>query len=309
MSPDARGRLFAAIALGGFALSAWMLLLRRPAPPSPRNPIPILVASSKALLPADCGGLRAEYRSAWARVATCQRDADCVAEHRAELWSDLDGCARFGRLQGPDPEETARARARADAVAQAWLERGCAHTYELCEAAPLARCLRGVCAERPPARVPPDWTPVRIPGLVSFWLPSTLEARELPAEDSLARLWEGEGRRLSLTYGPWQKAAEPDDPFRKVVGEMKVTMFGEPTTLRIYQRTPLATGSTTRLPFEATAGREDLRTDHLSLLLLQGENGGTLRFHMDCDGRSGCDELATIVESARLLTYVLERDP
>jgi hypothetical protein len=180
----------------------------------------------------------------------------------------------------------------------------------MCHDAPRARCLAGRCAERPPDGVPADWRRTQIAGLVSFWLPPSLKEEKIEPEDSVARVWSDGERRFAVGYSQWEPGPEPDpeDPFAKPAGRRPVRLFDEPATVYFYEVTePLQKGGVRR-SFSARAGRKDVRTDDMSMLLLQDRKGATLLFHMECDVRADCDELVTIAESARLLTFVLERD-
>jgi hypothetical protein len=130
--------LVAGLTTGAFAV------LNRPRPmtdvaPALADPNPPVRAFAD---PARCASLQKEHQTAAQTLAVCEEDDQCTTDLRGGAHFGLESCYRFrNRTLSP---------ARADAAERAWLDEGCATSYEICPPAPPAMCREGRCVERPP---------------------------------------------------------------------------------------------------------------------------------------------------------------
>src|SRR5262249_8660641 len=157
--------------------------------PSATSSVP---AGGRFADPERCADLAHRYADAWAHQNHCSAEIECAAEKRAGAFYGLDGCARFGPrgARATDPDE----------AADAWMAAGCARAYEACTGEPRAQCRAGVCIELPPSSIPADWIRTEVPGLVSFFRPSSLVPKVVHPIDSVMRTYEGPRMSLVLDY-------------------------------------------------------------------------------------------------------------
>ena len=218
LAPSRRAALF--LALGAPLVVAAVVLshnaFRATAPPAP-SAARTRVGPDKAR----CVELAQRYAETWDRENRCSPEIECAAEKRGGAFYGLDGCARFG----PRGVRTGEA----DAVAETWMKAGCAQDYEVCSGEPRAQCRAGRCIELPPPPVPIDWVRTEVPGVLSFFRPSSLVPRTVHPEDSIARVFEGERLYLTLDYGAYSWAPDKDagDPYDRVLEETEEIIAGQ----------------------------------------------------------------------------------
>jgi hypothetical protein len=220
-APRRRDALLALAAAGGALVLALTVVLAKRAFREAGRP----VASSPPVEPPSrelCTSTEKRYHEAWEARNQCTADADCVATRRGELFTGLDGCARFG----PRTPDTAAA----DAVGAEWLAAGCASSFEICgEHVPEAHCREGVCDEVPPAPLPRSWQRVGVgrgfrtakgtlyaedrsePSFEVF-MPPGLIREDFDAEGGISSAWSGPQFRLYVSYDFWAPdAGRPAD--------------------------------------------------------------------------------------------------
>lgn len=153
--------------------------------------------------PETCRNLAGRYRSALTDLAGCRSDDECAIEARDRWWFSLDRCFRtFNR---------SRSRAAVDALADRWLELGCATDTEVCPPPGRAICEASRCVMRPPEGVPRSWRRHVLARTVSFHLPPELTRAEARGIDSAARRYEGDGLELHVDYGDSIRRSADDD--------------------------------------------------------------------------------------------------
>ncbi|MFT3765685.1 MAG: hypothetical protein QM820_09240 [Minicystis sp.] len=276
-----------ALAAGALALGVVVLSARRAfreaaraAAPSPRPDPPT---------PEQCAAIETRYREAWQALNHCERDEDCLAVRRGELFTGLDECARFG----PRAADTRGA----DAVAAAWITTGCAAEYALCERVPEAVCRAGRCAERPPAPLPSTWIRVDVARAFHFFLPPDLIEIPIQPEEGIARLWKNDHMRVSFDFSDYTNTL--DDPREvlpeglRIVAREKTTVSGQPALLRVME---VAAGRMrgTKEPWASIA-------IHIPSVPRQGGSEGTpLSLYVQCKGPPPCAEGDRIVRSIAL---------
>jgi hypothetical protein len=219
-----------ALAAGALALAVVVLLARRgfreaarAAAPPPARPVPPE--------PGVCKAFEGRYDEAWGAQNHCERDDDCLAERRGELFTGLDRGARY-RPRAADTRG-------ADALAAEWLAAGCAREYALAEPAPVAVCREGRCDQRPPANLPASWRRVDVGHAFDLYLPPELVEAKVHPEDSYVRVWRSERLGVSLDYGYYSNQLDdPPDPQHKVGAREQTTIGGQPAFLRVTEIPP-----------------------------------------------------------------------
>jgi hypothetical protein len=234
VSSRGQGRIVAIVAVAG-VLVAMALALRLHRDPLAWVPDGSSVleggARFEVLDAATCDTIAETYRNTLERGRTCGDDTDCRVEDRTGVYSTLDGCWRFvsGRKD----------LAESDRLAARWLAGGCAHDYGACEKRPAgAYCRLGTCWERPPERVPESYKRVRIPDVLTMFVPGDMERREAHAIDSFVAELESRSCWLSLEVGPFGASPSPDagDLPGELLSSIPMTAAERPTILYVVRR-------------------------------------------------------------------------
>lgn len=268
------------LAAGLLALGVVVLLARRAFRQAAQAAAP-----APKLEPPDaekCANLAKQYASAWEARNRCERDDDCVASPRGELFTALDGCARFGPRKGD--------LKFADALAAQWLSAGCADAYEICDEKAEAVCRAGRCNERPPPPLPASWNRIDVERDFHFFLPPELKEIPIQAEEGHIYVWRGERMGVSLDYSGWgSQLDEPEvPPPLRVVSREKITVSGEPAVLRVIEGMPV---KTLRGPIEpwTSVGLHIPHVRHSNLTL-----------SVRCKGSPPCPDGDLVVHSLKL---------
>lgn len=271
-----RGLLLAA---GLLALGVVVLLARRAFREAAKAAAP-----APKLEPPDaekCASLVKQYASAWEALNRCERDEDCAASPRGELFTALDGCARFGPRRG-DPKF-------ADALAARWLSAGCADAYEICDEKAESVCRAGRCAQRPPAPLPASWNRIDVERDFYFFLPPDLKEVPIQAEEGHIYVWRGERMGVSLDYSGWgSQLDEPIPEPLRMVSREKITISGEPAVLRVIEGMPV---KTLRGPVEPWTS-VGLHIPHV--------RNSNLTLSVRCKEKPPCADAELVVRSLRL---------
>lgn len=245
-----------------------------------------------------CRELAGRYRTALSELENCRGDDQCAIEPRGRWWFALDGCFRaFNRT---------RSRAPADALADRWLERGCATDTEVCPVPRKAVCEAGRCVMRPPAGVPRRWRRQVIARALSFYLPPELTAADVRSIDSAARRYDGEGVQIHVDYGDAVRRSADDDvahllpPIVQSLDERQVLVDGRAARSFRYELRPVTGGG----------GEPDPVLRHGRLLYLHdapsrclyrapclGVSEPALEIRVECADREDCGMADTLFRS------------
>lgn len=291
VSPTARGYFLAALATAGLALA--VALTTRNEPPKPETvdagpkKIVLLEAST-------CASIAGEYEQAVEGARACERDEDCVVEDRTGFFATLDGCFRITSAKS--------SKTKADELGDRWLAGGCAHDYPSCEKKPTAFCRAHRCGEKPPEGIPETWKRVRVPDLLTMFIPGDMHRGEVQPEDSFAVLYEGGNRHVTIDVGEYSPDPTPDAhfayaPWDKLLGTKEMTVSGRKTTLFTYR---MEQSHTT----VAQASLDDV-VGPMWQLMIAGPDS-RLFFEFDCPNENGCDEAPLVLSTLEILSEKLE---
>ena len=267
--------------------------------PNTHSPAPS-ASALRVATPETCDAWQREYRELTHDLAACSSDDECVLEARGGVWFELDGCFRT-RSNKAD-------MTRADALAERWLSRGCAHDFEVCPPTGRATCRSNHCAELPPPQVPADWTRVDLGRVLSFFVPPDMVRQPAHPEDSIVRVMASPNVSLFADLGEWsdplkfdrKPTVDSDNPQWALIEEREVTAGGA-LAKRVAARNVWASwcadaGDACRYGWRYEIGLHISEVPYRGLptLMLQHPK---LTIVVQCDGMADCEVADTIFGS------------
>ncbi len=241
-------------------------------PPRPAAPPPVNGMASHFADPARCASLQKEHTSAVRDLTVCTVDSECTSERRGGAHFGLEGCYRFrNRTLSPT---------RADAAEKAWLDEGCAASYEICPEPPPSMCREGRCVERPPAPIPESWHREDVPGGFFMYVPPGVTRGADPGDDALDASYKGNGIRIVSDF------AAPGAVLSDEAGEGRAVQIGGHPA-RVW-RNP----SEITLSFERGPSCQPPRCSRFT-------DDDRLTLHADCEGEAACDNAWLALQSVR----------
>ena len=230
-----------------------------------------------------CAEIADGYAKERDRANHCERDEECAVELRGEKWSALDGCFRFKHKSAPT--------AAADAIADTWLEGGCAQEFNLCSEVPQTMCREGRCVEHPRPPIPEDWVRQDALHIFSMFLPKGMNLAYPPHEDALIYIVaQDNGIHLRIMYEPaYQDYDRVNDA--ELGAYQRVMLHGIEARIR---RGPSRDVVPEKEGYQIDVYITDLPACP-SIHCIADKN--YFRMHIDCPDRATCDRMMLAVNS------------
>ncbi len=174
-----------------------------------------------------CTAIKKEYVEWATHSRSCTASADCAVDVRGGTYFGLEGCYRFRNIHS--------AETSARSIEKAWLDEGCATTYEICPEAPLAMCRQGVCVEEPPAPLPSTWNREDVPGGFFLYVPPEMKRIGGIGDNSVLAQYEGGGISMAIDYVAADSFhREEEEPGRPVtIGGYKAHMWSNEHSFKV----------------------------------------------------------------------------
>ena len=267
--PAARAALAVSLLLG---LVTGVAAASRREAPTPPAPAPVHMMASHFADATRCAALKKEHAALVRGAGACVADTDCAAQLRGGAYFGLEGCHRYLNRH--------RSSGKIEAVEKAWLDEGCATSYEICPPPSAAMCRESQCVERPPPSVPETWHREDVPGGFFMYLPADVTGAATRTDDELAASYRGDGIHIVTDF------AEQGPVLSEEAGK------GTPVKVGGRHARVWRSESEITLTFEDDTVCQPPRCSHF----VQGEK---LTLHADCQGEAACDRAWLAFQSVR----------